>query len=128
MSTETAAETTIAVESEADALRREVERLTRECAERTRERDEARAEVVDLRARRVSDEFWKSSVWGGIIPTPDQVRDELHDFHVCMKEVTKAYSEITGGRFSKPTTRAEWIIDAVEERIRQIDGEELLER
>ncbi len=63
-------------------------------------------------------DFWKS-----IVEFPDgslnrdQVMRELHDYRILLKEVPRAYDEVTGGRFSKPNTDHGWVVAAVDERI-----------
>ena len=45
----------------------------------------------------------------------EQVKRELYDFKRVMDQVDKVYMHITGGKFSKVLTPAEWIIDAADE-------------
>ena len=46
----------------------------------------------------------------------EQVKKELYDYRVVMREVSKVYYHITGGKFSKPNTDHQYIIDEVESR------------
>jgi hypothetical protein len=72
------------------------------------------------------DEFWKS-----IVEHPDgtlnrdQIMRELHDYRRVMDEVSLAYDDVTGGRYSKPNTQAGWISSAVEERTQEAIAEAL---
>lgn len=56
-------------------------------------------------------DFWKS-----IVENPDgtlnldQVMRELHDYHQMIEQVPLVYSEVTGGRISKPNTMASAVI------------------
>ena len=45
----------------------------------------------------------------------EQVKRELYDFKRVMDEVDKVYIHVTGGKFSKCLTPAQWIIDAADE-------------
>jgi hypothetical protein len=62
--------------------------------------------------------FWRG-VYDHYPLTPEEVENELHDYWACLQEVPKVYDEITRGHLSKPTTRAQYIIDAVDERIEE---------
>ena len=59
--------------------------------------------------------------WKDIVEKPDgsldveQVKKELFDFHAVIEEVSKAYDAITGGKFSKPLTAHDYIIQAVDD-------------
>lgn len=73
-------------------------------------------------------EFWKDIVEdskGNM--NIEQVKKELADYRILLKEVPKVYSELAG--FSKPHTRASVIIDAVNERMidKQIAFDDLTE-
>jgi hypothetical protein len=48
-------------------------------------------------------------------PVLDKIKRELHDYHIVLGEVSRVYDELTGGMLSKPTTRSEAVIDAVNE-------------
>lgn len=64
------------------------------------------------------EEFWRGVLGAEVYdPLPGAVKNELHDYLIVMREVSKAYDEITVGRFSKPNTMAEYIIDRVNERL-----------
>lgn len=47
---------------------------------------------------------------------PDKVARELFGLHAVMSEVSTVYDELTGGKFSKPSTAATYIVSAVEKR------------
>lgn len=61
-------------------------------------------------------EFWKDIVENedGTLNI-EQVKKELADYRVLLKEVPKVYDELAG--FSKPHTRADVIINAVNDRM-----------
>ncbi|MBH8565922.1 hypothetical protein I8748_27775 [Nostoc sp. CENA67] len=40
----------------------------------------------------------------------DSVKRELHDYYIVMQEATKVYHELTGGKISKPNTKAVHVI------------------
>lgn len=42
---------------------------------------------------------------------PHQVKLELFDYMVTLEEVPKVYDEVTGGRLSKPNSKAEYVIE-----------------
>lgn len=44
----------------------------------------------------------------------DALMRELFDYSVVMDEVPKVYLELTGGKISKPNTRSEAVIEAIE--------------
>lgn len=57
----------------------------------------------------------------------DKVAREFADYRNLLLEVPKVYDEMTGGRFSKPNTKAEYIIEAVDERAAEDFAERLCE-
>lgn len=63
------------------------------------------------------DEFWR-----GIVMKPDgtwdidQIKRELHDYHVALSEVPKVYCEITGNAMSKVNYLADEVIRVHDER------------
>ena len=63
----------------------------------------------------VYEEFWKSIIEPDGEIDFEQVKKELFDYWVVIHEVSKVYCEITNGKFSKPNTKAEYIIEAVDE-------------
>ena len=64
---------------------------------------------------KVYEEFWKFIIeLDGEIDF-EQVKRELYDYRIVMQEVSKVYCEITEGKFSKPNTKAEYIIEVVDE-------------
>ena len=69
----------------------------------------------------VYEEFWKSIIEPDGEIDFEQVKKELFDYWVVIHEVSKAYCEITNGKFSKPNTAAEYIIEAVEEYYERLD-------
>lgn len=71
-------------------------------------------ETTDEEVQKVYDEFWRPIVEPNGVLDFGQVKRELFDFRMMMEEVPKVYDAVTGGRFSKPLTRAQVIIDAAE--------------
>ena len=56
-----------------------------------------------------------SEVWGPIVAPKGvlelrSIMAELYDYHVLMSEVSKVYDACTGGKISKPNTKAEAVI------------------
>lgn len=62
------------------------------------------------------DEFWRDLVChpDGTL-NRDAVMRELHDYATALDEVPKVYMHVTGGRLSKPNTKAAHVIDAADE-------------
>ena len=63
-----------------------------------------------------------NELWRDIVETdgqldPKKVKRELYDYSVVMREVSKVYDELTGGRISEPNTAAGFVIGAVIERL-----------
>jgi hypothetical protein len=56
--------------------------------------------------------------------TDEEAANELHDWYVALHEVPKVYHELTGGRFTKPNTMAQYVIEAARE-IEARDDDEL---
>lgn len=67
--------------------------------------------------------------WRRIVENPDgtlnadQVKRELHDYSMLIRQVPEAYDGVTNGRISKPNTMPGPVIDAVEERISDAEDE-----
>lgn len=77
----------------------------------------------DKEVQQVYDSFWKELLeTNGQLDT-DKVKSELFDYRTILGEVCKVYDELTMGRFTKPNTRAECIIDAVRELQESDDAE-----
>lgn len=58
------------------------------------------------------------SYWKPLIETNgeidiEKVKKELFDYYTAIEEVSAVYDEITNGRFSKPNTARQYIIQAV---------------
>lgn len=62
--------------------------------------------------------FWKEIVMG-IDGQPDleQIKKELYNYKILLKNVPIVYDSVTFGRISKPNTDPIYVIDAVENRI-----------
>lgn len=74
-------------------------------------------------------EFWRELVTDGAGQLDlDKVARELHDYHVVMGEVGKAYDELTGGRISKPNTAAHHVVEAANDVAADFYARELCDR
>lgn len=62
-------------------------------------------------------EFWVPLVVKDGEVDLEQIKKELFDYHMIMKEVSKVYYEVTGGKVSKPNTAAETVIDMYNDEI-----------
>lgn len=69
------------------------------------------------------EDFWRELVVKDGKLDLAQVARELFDYHVAMRQVAIAYCDLTGSRFSKPNTRAEYVIEAAREYLRPEVGE-----
>lgn len=70
---------------------------------------------MNSEVERVWDEYWRNIVTDHGEPNLDLIKRELFDYHTTLEEVPKVYDVITRGRFTKPNTRAQLILDCVEE-------------
>lgn len=71
-------------------------------------------EIDRLQSLIDSEDFWTNEVYpNGVMP--QQVQNELSDYHAIIGEVAKVYDTITGGRISKPNTRADDVISETED-------------
>lgn len=70
---------------------------------------------IDPEVERVWEEFWRDIVTDHGEPNLDLIKRELFDYHTALHEVPKVYDAITHGRFTKPNTTAQVILDCVEE-------------
>lgn len=73
--------------------------------------------TTDPEVQQVWDEFWSPLVAPDGAVDLEQIKRELFDWHTAMDQVSRAYCDITGGRFSKPNTAAGWIVSAHEEAV-----------
>lgn len=64
-------------------------------------------------AEETYENFWKLIVEKDGEVDMEQVKKELHDFHIVMNEVSKVYSHLTGGQLSKPHYYADDVISEV---------------
>lgn len=69
--------------------------------------------------------FWKLIVEKNGEIDFEQVKKELHDFHVVMGEVSKVYDQLTGGQLSKPNYYADGVISEVHGYFDRIYQEEI---
>ena len=73
-------------------------------------------EEIKEKTEEVYNEFWKDIIENkdGTI-NKEQLKKELADFSVMIEEVPKVYSEITGGKLSKPLYSATTILSEFNE-------------
>ncbi|MFF4417048.1 hypothetical protein ACFYY8_31390 [Streptosporangium sp. NPDC001559] len=75
------------------------------------------------------DEFWKE-----IVERPDgtldldQLKRELADYRMVLREVGEVYCHVTGGQISKPHTAAATVIAVADDRVQEIVAEAIAER
>ncbi len=62
------------------------------------------------------EDFWKDIVVKNGKVDIEQVKKELHDYHILLKEVPEVYMEVSGGRISKPNTLASEVISEFNEQ------------
>ncbi len=74
--------------------------------------ERARAEIERLR----SAELWTNWVYPEGA-NPEDIQNELMDYHELMDRVSVVYDHVTGGRVSKPETTAEAVIEVVNSHI-----------
>lgn len=70
---------------------------------------------ADSEVERVWDEYWRDIVTDHGEPNLDLIKRELFDYYTALQEVPKVYDTITRGRFTKPNTRAQVVLDCFEE-------------
>ena len=83
-------------------------------------------QTTDSEVNRVFETFWMPLLGdgnGGV--DMEQVKRELYDYRIVLREVSLAYDAITGGKFSKPNTAHEYIIDAADEYYSKLSEEKL---
>jgi hypothetical protein len=59
---------------------------------------------------KIYESFWRDIVEKGGRLDVEAIKRELYDYHTLLNEVPKVYSDITGGRISKPNTLASEVI------------------
>jgi len=79
---------------------------------------EADNELVKLE----SADFWNNWVYPDGA-TAEEIQDELSDYFMMINEVAKVYGHITGGRISKPNTKAFEVIGEYENRVSEMIDE-----
>lgn len=60
-------------------------------------------------------DFWRDIVEVDGQLNVDQVKAELHDYRMVLSEVPRVYVNITRGRISKPHTKADAVLQVVED-------------
>lgn len=65
----------------------------------------------------VYDDFWKDIVEKDGQIDQEQLKKELYDFWVVMREVSEVYMEISNNKFSKPMTAAIYVLEEHRDRI-----------
>ncbi len=77
----------------------------------------ARSDMAGSRA------FWEET-YGHWPLTEEEIANELHDWFAAIHEVPKVYFELTSGRFTKPNTMAQYVIEAARESQSKDDDEQ----
>jgi len=68
------------------------------------------------------DSFWKEIIEKDGVVNIDQVKRELYDFAMMIKEVGEVYCHVTNGAISKPNTCSDVVIDIHDDiRTREIE-------
>jgi hypothetical protein len=73
-----------------------------------------------------SADFWSNWVYPDGA-TPEQIQNELDDFHMVIGNVSKVYDHITKGRISKPNTLAEEVISVADDIVTELIMDEINE-
>ena len=81
-----------------------------------RQLEATQARLADLQSKYDAAEFWETWVYPKGA-TAKQVQNELTDYHMMLEQVTQVYSELTGGRISKPNTMAFEVIGQANELV-----------
>jgi hypothetical protein len=61
--------------------------------------------------------FWADLVIVDGVLDINAVANELHDYHTAITQVPLVYEEVTGGRLSKPNSRADYVLDYYNEQV-----------
>ena len=92
-----------------------------------RQLEATQTQLAELQDQYDAAEFWKKWVYPKGA-TAKQVQNELADYYMILEQVTQVYSELTGGRISKPNTMAFEVIgqanELVEAAIKEYCAEE----
>jgi hypothetical protein len=93
-----------------------VTKATREipCRPKIVELCEANVRLKSEMERLKSAEFWNNWVYPEGA-TPEQIQNELQDYHELLGRVAKVYGHITHGRISKQNTLAEVVIEVADQ-------------
>ena len=67
------------------------------------------------------EDFWRSIVCLDGEWDLDQVKRELHDYSMMLKEVPKVFHYVTNGRISKPNIHASAVIGVFDELWKPLD-------
>lgn len=81
-------------------------------------------EATDKEVIQNYDKFWKEIIEPNGVLDMIQLKKELFDFSTVMKEVSKVYYEISNGKFSKPNTASEYILQEFNDRLDEAREEE----
>ena len=66
------------------------------------------------------EEWWASIVMPNGEWDLEQVKKELYDYSVLIRNVSEVYDHITGGRISKPFTKVEVVIAEADDLVNQL--------
>lgn len=75
----------------------------------------------------IFDDFWADIICPDGEWNLDQVKRELHDYRILLKDVPRVYYAITEGRISKPNTNPDAVIRIHNELIEKCVNEQVIE-
>lgn len=108
-----------------DALRRDTSGKHNQVTDLLDEIEELQKEILELKKIKSAD-FWSNWIYPDGA-NPEQIQDELNDYHTFIGETAKVYDHITGGRISKVNTLAYEVISVADDCYREIYEEEYKE-
>lgn len=77
-------------------------------------------EQIKTDIEKVYKEFWVDAVFEGKEPTLEQIKAELYDYSILMRNVAEVYCTITGGKISKQLTLPAHVIEEAEEYYKKL--------
>lgn len=80
--------------------------------------------VKEVESENRSLDFWKDIIVKGNTLDIEQVKRELHDYHVILENVSKVYMHVTGGKVSKENTLAGVVCELADEHYEELYQEE----
>lgn len=77
------------------------------------------------------EDFDNANFWNAFVypegANPEEIQNELSDYHAVMDEVSEVYLHITGGQISKQNTRASAVISIADEHYARVYMEDTAE-